>query len=105
VQEFGSGPKALVQCHIYTIDTDPEGDIANGDVYDIESIMHYHSAQNADEDATCNSAIRQADTCPLSQKVDISKDDRTFRRMYIDPALKPFKFDILFVKTFYPYQR
>ena len=40
----------------YTIGT--EGYMANGDVYDFKSIMHYHSAQNADEDATCNSTIR-----------------------------------------------
>ena len=86
----------------YTIGTDR--DMTNDDVYDLGSIIHYHSVQNATQDATCNSAIRQADTCYLSQKVDVSADGRTFCRVFLNANLKASKLDALFVKTFYPWQ-
>lgn len=80
------------------------GDMANGDVYDVESIMHYHSSQDADLDFTCTSYVRQAGRCPLSLKVDVSEDGKTFRRGFVDPHLQPSGLDVKFVKTFYPYK-
>ncbi|KAL1650656.1 hypothetical protein SLS61_005908 [Didymella pomorum] len=88
----------------YTIGTDPDGDIRNGDVYDVEYIMHYHSAQNADADFTCASYARQADTSPLSKKVDTSEEGKRFRREFINHNLHPSKPDAEFVKMFYPWQ-
>ena len=62
----------------YTSSTDPDGDIHGGDVYDVDSVMHYHSAQ--------------------SKRVDVSEDGRTFCREIIDHNLQPS------IKTFYPWQ-